>query len=133
MVDPAACRTLSRSPSDMTNPSPLPITSVAIDGGFWGERLRTNRERSIAHIYEQCKRTGRIDAFRTDWNPSEEVTRRDGRWLADRRDLPPFERRRWQRQGSMAHDENWRWSVLPEDFDDALGVAGASPDRKSVV
>lgn len=60
--------------------APLPITSVAIDGGFWGERLRTNRERSIAHIYEQCKRTGRIDAFRTDWNPSEEVTRRDGRW-----------------------------------------------------
>ena len=64
------------------NPSgrSVPITSVAIDGGFWGERLRTNRERSIAHIYEQCKRTGRIDAFRTDWNPSEEVTRRDGRW-----------------------------------------------------
>ncbi len=60
--------------------APLPITSVAIDGGFWGARLRANRERSIAHIYEQCKKTGRIDAFRTDWNPSEEVTRRDSRW-----------------------------------------------------
>lgn len=67
-----------------------------------------------------------------DWLARHHLTRRDGRWLADRRDLPPFERRRWQRQGSMAHDENWRWSVLPEDFDDALGVAGASPQRIAV-
>ena len=60
--------------------SPLPLTSVTIDEGFWAERQRINRERSIPHIYEQCKRTGRIDAFRTDWSPDEETIKRERPW-----------------------------------------------------
>jgi DUF1680 family protein len=60
--------------------TPLPITSVTIDDQFWAPRQQINRERTIAHIYEQCKLTGRIDAFRTDWAPDETVTHRHRPW-----------------------------------------------------
>jgi uncharacterized protein len=62
------------------NYAPLPLTSVSIDDGFWGRRQQINRDRTIAHIYRQCKITGRIDAFRTDWAPDEETTRRQRPW-----------------------------------------------------
>jgi DUF1680 family protein len=53
---------------------PLPFTQVTIDDAFWAPRQQVNRERSIPHIYEQCRRTGRIDALRGIWDP--EVVRR---------------------------------------------------------
>ncbi|MBK9745448.1 MAG: glycoside hydrolase family 127 protein [Chloroflexi bacterium] len=46
-------------------PSPLPWTAVEIDGGFWGDRQRINRDHTMPAVYHQCKITGRIDA----WNP----------------------------------------------------------------
>ncbi|MBK8027995.1 MAG: glycoside hydrolase family 127 protein [Chloroflexi bacterium] len=36
-----------------------------IDGGFWGDRQRINRDHTMPAVYHQCKITGRIDA----WNP----------------------------------------------------------------
>lgn len=54
----------------------LPFTKVSIEDTFWASRQRSNREHTIYHIYEQSVKTGRIDALRTDWAPSEEITRR---------------------------------------------------------
>jgi uncharacterized protein len=46
---------------------PIPWTAVHLDGGFLGTRQRINREVSLPIEYEQCKETGRIDAFKLDW------------------------------------------------------------------
>jgi DUF1680 family protein len=48
-----------------------PITSknVELTGGFWEERNRTNREITLPVEYEQCKATGRLDAFKLNWKP----------------------------------------------------------------
>jgi len=48
---------------------PLDVEAVTIDGGFWGERQRINRQATIPIVYRRCRQTGRIDAFRLDWRP----------------------------------------------------------------
>ena len=53
--------------SDMNHP--IPFTDVHIDDSFWNERLRINREVSLPYQYDQCKETGRIDAFKLEWKP----------------------------------------------------------------
>ncbi len=55
--------------TDMNRFEPISFTGVAIDDVFWNERLRINREVSIPYQYEQCRETGRIDAFRLEWKP----------------------------------------------------------------
>ena len=42
---------------------PVPLQQVAIDRGFWEERQRVNRERSIPAILHQLEATGRIAAW----------------------------------------------------------------------
>lgn len=49
--------------------TPVGLDKVAIDDRFWAPRLKVVREKTIPHIYEQCKRTGRIDVWRLDWKP----------------------------------------------------------------
>jgi len=51
--------------------TPVAQSKVMIDGGFWGERLRVNREVTLPIEYKQCKDTGRIDAFRLGWKEGE--------------------------------------------------------------
>jgi len=46
---------------------PFELGNVAVEGGFWGARLQTNRRATIPHVYRKCKATGRIDAFRLRW------------------------------------------------------------------
>ena len=48
---------------------PIPFTEVQIDDSFWNERLRINREVSLPYQYRHCQETGRIDAFKLQWNP----------------------------------------------------------------
>ncbi len=48
---------------------PLPFTNVTIEDRFWAPKLKVNREQTIPYQYEQCKTTGRIDAFRLNWKP----------------------------------------------------------------
>jgi hypothetical protein len=48
---------------------PVPLNRARFTGGFWGPRLRTNRESTLPLQYERLKETGRIDAFRLDWEP----------------------------------------------------------------
>lgn len=45
------------------------------------------------------------------------LTRTDGRWLADRRDPAPLERRGWLKEKKT---ESWRWEIMPDDFLDVL-------------
>ena len=59
--------------------TPVPFTRVTIEDTFWAPRLQANRERTIPHIYQQCLETGRIEAFRPDWQPGPEITAR-GAW-----------------------------------------------------
>ncbi len=51
---------------------PVPLTNVTIDDNFWSPRLRVNRERSIPHIYNKLKETGRLAAYKLDWKPGME-------------------------------------------------------------
>jgi len=48
---------------------PVSFNRVRIDDVFWGPRQRTNREVTLPIEYRQCLDTGRIEAFRLDWQP----------------------------------------------------------------
>ena len=48
---------------------PVTTNQVQVQGGFWGERLGLNRCVTLPIEYQQCKMTGRIDAFKLDWKP----------------------------------------------------------------
>jgi len=50
---------------------PVPLAQVDIKGGFWGERLEVNRKATLPIQYEQCKKTGRFDAWKLDWKPGQ--------------------------------------------------------------
>ena len=43
---------------------PLGVGDAAITGGFWAQRLRTNRERTLPHAYGQLVETGTLENFR---------------------------------------------------------------------
>lgn len=51
------------------------------------------------------------------WLHRHDLTRSDGKWLADRRDPPPLERPVWVWEDS---DESWGQDIQKEDFLDAL-------------
>lgn len=44
---------------------------VRLTGGFWQGRQQVNREATIPAIYHQMKATGRIDAWKLDWQPGQ--------------------------------------------------------------
>lgn len=52
-------------------PKDIPWHKVKIDGGFWGERQATNRERTIPAVYHQSKIMGRLDAWKLDREPGQ--------------------------------------------------------------
>lgn len=45
------------------------MKQVKLADPFWAPRMETNRRVTLPIEYEQCKKTGRIDAFRLDWKP----------------------------------------------------------------
>jgi DUF1680 family protein len=49
--------------------NPISFNQVKIDDQFWAPKLKVNREVTIPIEYEQCKDTGRIDAYKQDWKP----------------------------------------------------------------
>lgn len=49
--------------------TPVPLRQVQINDSFWAPKLKTNREVTIPTIYQRCKETGRIDAWKLDWKP----------------------------------------------------------------
>ncbi|MBI5629896.1 MAG: hypothetical protein HY921_03310 [Elusimicrobia bacterium] len=73
------------------------------------------------------------DSWRGDrwsaWLEGHLLTRPDGRWVADRRDFEPLERARWQKDPREQNSKDWRWSILPVDFDQALGINKPVPQE----
>jgi uncharacterized protein len=55
--------------SDVEKLQAVPLKNVTIEKGFWGERQATNRDRTIPAVYHQMKITGRLDAWKLDWQP----------------------------------------------------------------
>ena len=43
---------------------PLDAQGVHVEGGFWGQRLSVNRERTIPHGLEQLEASGALGNFR---------------------------------------------------------------------
>lgn len=56
------------------------------------------------------------DEFR-NWLRRHDLSRRDGGWLADRRDPTPLERPEWKHKKET---DEWRWSIARNDFDRIL-------------
>lgn len=56
------------------------------------------------------------DEFR-NWLRRHDLSRRDGGWLADRRDPTPLERPEWK---DKKETDEWRWSIARNDFDRIL-------------
>ena len=51
---------------------PVPFTQVTIADNFWAARLETNRSATLPIEYEQCRATGRLEAFKLNWRPGQE-------------------------------------------------------------
>jgi hypothetical protein len=47
--------------------TPVPFTQVTLTDNFWQPRQQANRDASLPHIYEWLERTGRVDAFKLQW------------------------------------------------------------------
>jgi len=63
-----------------------------------------------------------------DWLERHILTRRDGRWLSDRRDPSPSKQRAWV---SASDSREWRWCIEREDFLDV--IANYNPLTNSIV
>jgi DUF1680 family protein len=50
----------------------VPFTHVTINDDFWAPRLETNRSATLPIEYEQCRVTGRLEAFKLNWQPGQE-------------------------------------------------------------
>ncbi len=50
---------------------PVPFHRVSIDDLFWSPRIETNRMVTVQLGYEQCRNTGRLDAWKLDWKDGE--------------------------------------------------------------
>src|SRR5947209_1392751 len=51
--------------------SPVPISRVHIEDGFWAPRQEINRSTTLPLIYRQCRETGRLDALKLEWKPGQ--------------------------------------------------------------
>jgi uncharacterized protein len=61
---------------------PVPLTDVRFDGGFWAPRIETNRRVTLPAEYEQCRKTGRLDASQLGGQPPGSYWMGDvGKWI----------------------------------------------------
>lgn len=49
--------------------TPLHLSDVTIDGPFWAQRIKINRERTIPRLYKIFGEKGQIDALKPGWEP----------------------------------------------------------------
>ncbi len=49
----------------------VPAQAVEIKQGFWADRQATNRDSTIPAVHHQMDITGRLDAWRLDWQPGQ--------------------------------------------------------------
>ena len=52
------------TPAALATLTPIGGEGVSVTGGFWGERLTTNHERTIPHGFEQLERAGNFSNLR---------------------------------------------------------------------
>ena len=50
---------------------PPSVKEVSITGGFWAARQTTNRNSTLPAIHHQMQKTGRIDAWKLQWQPGQ--------------------------------------------------------------
>ena len=50
---------------------PVTLKQIRIRDGFWGPRVRINRGVTLPIEYAQCRKTGRIDAWKLTWKPGD--------------------------------------------------------------
>ena len=50
---------------------PVPFTSVKVNDGFWGQRLKASREVTIPFAFSKCEETGRYKFFVKAAHPSD--------------------------------------------------------------
>jgi hypothetical protein len=55
---------VAATPMAVATFAPIDARDVVIDGGFWGNRRRVNRERTIPHGFEQLRRAGNLGNLR---------------------------------------------------------------------
>ena len=72
--------------------------------------------RLLASVPARTSSDELIDRF-ADWMSRHDISRPDGRWLADRRDAVPWEHPPWVDE---ADQTDWRWSIRRSDFERAL-------------
>lgn len=53
--------------------TPVPFTSVKVDGGFWGQRLDASRNVTIPLAFSKCEETGRYENFIKAAHPSDTI------------------------------------------------------------
>jgi hypothetical protein len=51
---------------------PVRLEDVRITDQFWGARLTAHRLRGLDAVYQQLRKTGRLNAYRLDWTPESE-------------------------------------------------------------
>jgi len=56
-------------PSVKRKLTPVRLTEVIVDDDFWTPRIKTNRDVTLPIEHGQCKKTGRLDAWKLDWKP----------------------------------------------------------------
>ncbi len=44
--------------------TPVPVSAVKVTGGFWAQKMETNRTVTIPHIFDENESTGRVDNLR---------------------------------------------------------------------
>jgi DUF1680 family protein len=55
------------APGEHTTWMPVPFTRVAVEDAFWAPRIEVNRRVTLPIEYEQCRATGRLDAWKLEW------------------------------------------------------------------
>jgi len=49
--------------------TPVDFSKVTIDGPFWAQRMKINRERTIPRLYKIFEEKGQIDSLKPGWEP----------------------------------------------------------------
>jgi len=50
--------------------TPVHLSNVTIEGPFWAQRTKINRERTIPRLYKIYQETGQINSLKLGWEPS---------------------------------------------------------------
>jgi len=59
------------SKTELGKLEPVLLNKVTVDGPFWAPRQEVNRTVTLPIEYEQCQKTGRIEAWKLGWQPGQ--------------------------------------------------------------